>query len=140
MVKLAGEKNFENRVKSWLEKEGIYPAGTPEQDIVEPVYGWFFKTWGGGYQKAGLPDLIINVNGFFLGVELKSDTGRPSDLQKKNVQLINRGNGLGLVLYPKGFEQFKSIVKGVKECNVAIPVLNALKAAHSSTKCDTLTV
>lgn len=137
---MGSEKNFENRVKAWLEKEGIYPAGTPEQDIVRPVCGWFFKTWGGGFQKAGLPDLIINVNGFFLGVELKGDGGRPSALQVKNVQLINRGNGLGLVLYPKGFEQFKFIVRGVKQCNAAIPVLSALKAAHTSTNCDTLTV
>jgi hypothetical protein len=132
---MAGEKNFENRVKSWLEKEGIYPAGTPVQKIVNPVCGWFFKVWGGGFQKAGIPDLIICVNGFFLAVEMKSDTGRPTELQKKNVQLINQGNGLGLILYPKGFEQFKEIVKGVKQCNAAIPALNALKAVHSSTSC-----
>jgi len=132
---MAGEKLFENRVKRWLQSEGIYPAGTPIQNIVAPVCGWYFKVWGGGMQKSGIPDLIVNVNGFFFGVELKSDTGRPSELQKKNVQLINQGNGLGLILYPKGFEQFKEIVKEVKQCNSAIPALNALKAAHSSTSC-----
>lgn len=132
---MASEKLFENKVKRWLESEGVYPAGTPIQNIVAPVCGWYFKVWGGGMQKSGIPDLIVSVNGFFLGVELKSDTGRPSELQKKNVQLINQGNGLGLILYPKGFEQFKEIVKGVKRCNLAIPVLNALKAAHSSTGC-----
>lgn len=90
-------------------------------------------------QKSGLPDLIINVNGIFIGCELKSESGKPSELQKKNVAAINASNGLGLVLYPKGFEQFKSIVKGVKECKYHIPVLNALKAANSSTACDILT-
>lgn len=132
---MAGEKLFENKVKRWLESEGIYPAGTPIQNIVTPVCGWYFKVWGGGMQKSGIPDLIVNVNGFFLGVELKSDMGRPSDLQKKNVQLINQGQGMGLILYPKGFDDFKAIVKGVKQCNLAIPALNALKAAHSSTGC-----
>ena len=26
---MAGEKNFENRLKEWLEAEGIYPLGEP---------------------------------------------------------------------------------------------------------------
>ena len=26
---MAGEKNFENRLKKWLEAEGIYPLGEP---------------------------------------------------------------------------------------------------------------
>ena len=26
---MAGEKNFENRLKKWLESEGIYPLGEP---------------------------------------------------------------------------------------------------------------
>ena len=30
---MAQEKNFENRLKKWLEKQGIYPLGAPEQDI-----------------------------------------------------------------------------------------------------------
>ncbi len=136
---MAAEKNFENRVKNWLEKEGVYPAGTPIQKIIHPVCGWYFKVWGGGFQKAGIPDLIVCVNGVFFGVELKSETGRPTELQKKNVQLINQANGVGLILYPEGFEQFKEIVKGVIGCNAVIPALNALKAAHSSTSCDTLT-
>lgn len=132
---MAAEKLFENQVKRWLKSEGIYAAGTPIQNIDCPVCGWYFKVWGGGFQKSGIPDLIVCVNGYFLGVELKGDTGTPSDLQKKNVQLINQGGGFGIILYPKGFEQFKEIVKGVKQCNAAIPVLNALKAVNSSTKC-----
>jgi hypothetical protein len=132
---MAGEKLFENRVKRWLESEGVFPAGCPVQEMTVPLCGWYFKVWGGGFQKAGIPDLIINVNGFFFGVELKADKGRPSDLQKKNVAMINQGNGVGIILYPAGFEQFKQMVKGVKECNSAIPALNALKNAHSSTSC-----
>jgi len=132
---MAEEKAFENKVKQWLQDEGIYPAGIPKNKIKAPVVGWYFKVWGGGYQKAGIPDLIINVNGFFIGCELKADTGKASELQKKNITLINQGNGIGIILYPKGFEQFKTIVKGVKGCNSHIPGLNALKTANTSTSC-----
>jgi hypothetical protein len=133
---MAGEKLFESRVKRWLQSEGIYPAGCPEHEMTQPICGWYFKVWGGGFQKSGIPDLIIDVNGFFIAAELKSETGSPSDLQKKNISMINRGNGIGVILYPGGFDAFKEIVKGVKACNSAIPALNALKSAHSSTKCN----
>lgn len=137
---MAQEKNFENRVKSWLEVQGIYPAGTPDDKQTAPPCGWFLKMWGGGqYQKSGIPDLLICVNGFFIGCELKATTGTPSELQKKNIRMINSANGIGLVLYPEGFDQFKKIVKGVKQCDTAIQELTALKGACSSTKCAILT-
>ena len=31
----------------------------------------------------------------------------PSELQKRNIRLINESNGKGLILYPKDFENFK---------------------------------
>lgn len=118
---------------------GVYAAGTPEDKMVLDPVGWFFKVWGGGYQKSGIPDLIICVNGIFIGCELKSSTGKPTELQKKNIKMINGGKGIGLILYPEGFEQFKNIVKGVIKCNTHIQELNHLKAAHTSTSCDILT-
>lgn len=121
---MVSEKKFENKVKSWLhqlQKEG------------QPIK--FIKIWGGGYQKAGIPDMICCINGIYFEVELKSSTGQPSDLQKYNLRLTNQANGFGILLYPEGFEQFKNIVKGVINCNTHIQDLIALKAANSSTRC-----
>lgn len=136
---MASEKNFENRVKKWLETEGVYAAGTPNHKKLVTECGWFFKVFGGGYQKSGIPDLIICVNGFFIAAELKGECGTPSDLQKKNISAINNSGSIGVVLYPKGFDQFKNIVKGVKTCKHHIQELNCLKAANSNSKCDMLT-
>ena len=125
---MASEKKFENKVKSWLhqlQKEG------------QPIK--FIKIWGGGYQKAGIPDIIACINGIYFEIELKSSTGQPSDLQKYNLRLTNQANGFGILLYPEGFEQFKNIVKGVINCNTRIQDLIALKAANSSTRCVILT-
>jgi len=125
---MISEKKFETKVKSWLrqsQKEG------------HPIK--FIKVWGGGYQKAGIPDLICCINGIYFEVELKASTGRPTELQKHNIKLTNSANGIGIILYPEGFEQFKIIVKGVTGCNSHIQDLNALKAANSSTKCVILT-
>ena len=81
----------------------------------------------------------IVVNGFNIDAELKASNGRPSDLQKHNVIQINQSGSIAMILYPEGFEEFKSIVKGVKECNGHTAGLKRLKNVHSSSKCVILT-
>ena len=128
---------FETRLKDWLESEGIYPLGHPEDKMTVPPCGYWEKRWGGGrYTKSGLPDMKITVNGISIDVELKASTGTPSELQKRNIKQINRSGCLAFVLYPEGFENFKEIVKGVKSCVCHIVELKPLTDALSSTKCD----
>lgn len=136
---MAAEKQFEKKVERFLQSNGIYQAGTPADKMDAEQIGWFTKIWGGGYQKSGIPDLILCVNGFFLSVELKAPTGRASDLQKMNTARINRSNGIGIILFPDGFDEFKKIVKGVIQCKVHIQELNVLKNALTSTKCVIVT-
>ena len=139
---MAGEKNFENRLKRWLESMGIYPLGEPLDKIRVHPCGYYEKRWGGGrYQKSGLPDMRIVVNGMALEVELKDTHGTPSELQKRNIRQINNAGGMGFVLYPEGFETFKTIVKGVitwpSDCPIAGLIVSTV--ARSNTKCDMLT-
>lgn len=132
---MANEKQFENRVKAWLISQGIYPAGTPKQNMIAPPWGWFFKVWGGGFQKSGIPDLLLCAGGLFIAVELKATGGKADALQKMNIAAINRAGGIGIILQPEGFENFKNIVKGVKECKSATAGLDALTIANTSTSC-----
>lgn len=136
---MAGEKLFENKVKRFLHSVGIYAAGTSIDKMTISVHGWFTKIWGGGYQKAGIPDLICCVNGIFISVELKASKGVSSDLQKRNTRLINQSGGIGIILYPEGFDEFKKLIMEVINCNSHIRALSASKTAHSSTKCNILT-
>lgn len=129
------ETRFKNEVQKWLISQGIYQAGTPSQKMTIPIKGWFVKIWGGGMQKEGIPDILMCVNGIFISLELKSATGRPSELQKKNTAMVNESGGVGVILYPDGFENFKNIVKGVIQCKCHIPVLIASTNAHGNTKC-----
>lgn len=93
------EKTFENQVKKFLKDEGC----------------WTLKTWSNGIQRKGIPDLLVCCNGYFLGVELKNEVGKASELQLWNVQKIRESGGFAYVLYPSGFEEFKQIVKGLKQ-------------------------
>lgn len=100
--KIAGEKSFENKVKQFLTEQGC----------------WFVKTWSNGVQRSGIPDLLICCNGKFLGVELKAKNRKPSELQKWNIAKIKEAGGIGLILYPDGFEAFKNIIYMLKEGEV----------------------
>ena len=137
---MAAEKNFENKVKRWLESVGIYPLGTAIEEKPVKAIGYYEKRWGGGYTKAGLPDMHITVNGVSIDVELKAPNGKPSELQKHNIKQINNSGAIALLLYPDGFREFQEMVKGVmKLCSIPTVVLEYLKNAHSNTKCNTLT-
>lgn len=132
---MAQEKSFENKVKRYLESKGVYPFGTPAQDITVPVVGYYEKRWGGGqFAKSGLPDLHIVIRGKSIESELKAPNGKPSILQLKNLELINLSESIGHILvedsrtverikrhiinnYPKfkdtpivDFDEFKKIV------------------------------
>ena len=136
-VLMAGEKNFETRLKKWLESEGIYPLGEPVDRMSAPPCGYWEKRWGGGrYVKSGLPDMKIVVKGITLEVELKATNGTPSELQKRNLAQINNSGCFGFILYPEGFETFKKIVKGVKQCEFPTAGLISLINAHTDTACD----
>lgn len=136
---MAAEKQFENKIKKYLHSVGVYQAGTPTNKMQSDQVGWFTKIWGGGYQKSGIPDLVLCVNGFFISVEVKSSVGKASELQKMNTSRINRSNGIGIILFPNGFDDFKQLIKGVIACKYHIQELNSLRETHSNTSCVILT-
>lgn len=138
---MAGEKNFETRLKKWLISEGIYPLGEPVDRMEAPPCGYWEKRWGGGrYVKSGLPDMRIVVNGVAFEVELKDTNGTPSELQKRNIRQINDSGGMAMVLYPEGFDTFKAMIKGVKSCPQDVPIAGwrVSTVALSNTSCDML--
>lgn len=93
---MAQEKTFENKVKKFLKDQNCY----------------FVKYWGGGqFTRSGIPDILCCCNGYFVGVEVKANNGKPSDLQMFNVREINKVNGFAFVLYPSAFGRFKKFIE-----------------------------
>ena len=91
---MASEKNFENKIKSFLKENNA----------------WFVKFFANRMTKVGVPDILACVNGYFIGIEVKAQNGRPSELQLWNVSKIKESEGFAVVLYPNQFEDFKALV------------------------------
>lgn len=109
---MAGEKNFENQIKRYLQSVGVYPLGTPRCKMSVSPVGYYEKRHGSVFTKSGLPDMHICINGQSIEVEIKAEKGVLSELQKFMIEQINDAGGCALVVYPRHFEQFKKLVEG----------------------------
>lgn len=93
---MAKEKQFENQIKHFLDTQ-------PKT--------WHFKHWAGAYSKAGIPDIIACVNGYFVAIEVKAENGKASEIQKRTISKIKGAFGHAYILYPKDFEEFKKDIR-----------------------------
>lgn len=91
---MAAEKNFENKIKRYLKDIGA----------------WHVKFFANAYTPKGIPDILGCYKGRFFAIEVKGGGSYGlTDLQRHNLQSINSAGGIGLCVYPTGFEQMKGI-------------------------------
>ena len=98
VFEIAAEKLFENKIKKFLDDNGAY----------------YVKFFANAFTKTGVPDILCCVNGYFGGIEVKAQNGRPSELQLYNIRQIKDAGGFAFVLYPSAFEQFKEFIIDLK--------------------------
>ena len=92
---MAKEKILDNKVMAFIESVG----------------GWRVKYWAGSpYTKSGVPDILACIDGWFYGIEDKDVKGKPTLLQLRTLRKIREANGIGILLYPSDFENFKRFV------------------------------
>ena len=68
-------------------------------ELIRDRGGYAENIWGGGFQSAGIPDILACYRGVFLGIEVKVGKNKPSELQKAKVKLINDAGGLAFVTW-----------------------------------------
>lgn len=95
MIRIAAEKIFENKIKDYLDDHGC----------------WHVKFFANAFTKVGIPDILSVVNGYFVAIEVKAPNGKPSELQKYNVNRINECHGFAVVVCPKQFEDLKYMIQ-----------------------------
>lgn len=89
-----------------------------EKDIVagilrflKTVPGCFaWKTHGGVYGTAGIPDIIACVNGRFFAFEVKTASGKATQLQQATVRKILSAGGTALVV--RSVDEVRDALRG----------------------------
>lgn len=76
------EKRIENSIKQWLETNNH----------------WLIKVQGGvNAPSSGVPDILACINGYFVGIEVKTKTGIVSEIQKYQIDRIIKSGGVAFV-------------------------------------------
>lgn len=96
---MAAEKNFENKIKKYIEEQG----------------GWQVKFFANRMTKNGIPDLLCCVGGYFVAIEVKAQNGRPSELQLYHCRKIREAGGFAFIVYPSGWDRLKTILNQLKQ-------------------------
>ena len=79
----------------------LTPEGKVKRKVVEVLKEhevWYFFPANNGFGKSGIPDIIAIVDGHFVGIEVKSATGKPTELQKICGRQIEEAGGTWLVV------------------------------------------
>jgi hypothetical protein len=79
----------------------LTPEGKIKRKVVEVLKKhdvWYFFPANNGFGKSGIPDIIAIVDGHFVGVEVKSATGKPTELQKICGKQIEKAGGTWMVV------------------------------------------
>ena len=79
----------------------LTPEGKVKRKVVEVLKKhevWYFFPANNGFGKSGIPDIVAIVSGEFIGIEVKSATGKPTELQKICGKEIEEAGGTWMVV------------------------------------------
>lgn len=92
------EGKVKSAVRKVLDAEGVY----------------YFSPAANGFGRAGIPDIICCVRGFFLAIELKAGKGKTTALQDRELDAINDNGGIAFVVNENNINEVKEIVIWLK--------------------------
>lgn len=80
-------------------------AATPEKKVKDAVKKildtrgvWHFSPASNGMGRAGIPDIICCVRGYFLAIECKAGKGKTTALQEREIDAIHEAGGVAIVV------------------------------------------
>jgi len=63
----------------------------------------------------GIPDFLLCSRGRFIGLELKTDTGKVDPLQEYELKQIEKCGGVAIVARPNNWASIKALLKKLDE-------------------------
>ena len=91
------ESRLQTKIKQWLKGKGAYSV----------------TIWGGGLQTRGIPDILVCYKSIFVGLELKTDTGRATPEQIENLHRIKEAGGIAMIC--RSLKEIESVLRLIDE-------------------------
>lgn len=92
------ESKLEEKVERLMQRKGI----------------WQLARYQAQSNQNGLPDRLYLYKGYLLGLELKTEEGKPTELQLKKLEEINNNGGIGLII--RNVETIKKLIEYIDVC------------------------
>ena len=74
-------------------------------------YGvWYAMPMGQQFGRGGIPDFLACVNGWFLAVETKSGSNKPTKLQQLELDGVSKAGGMALVINEENLKDLEALV------------------------------
>lgn len=96
-------------------------ASTPEKKVKTAVVAilkrfgvYYFYPVTGGFGASGVPDIIACYGGYFIGIECKAGTNKPTALQEQNLERIRDCKGIALVINEDNVELVENVLKEIQ--------------------------
>jgi hypothetical protein len=85
-------------------------------EMLKAMRAWYFFPGNNGFGKSGIPDIVICWYGRFIGVEVKSAKGKPTDLQMRTGAQIQEAGGKWLIVRnPEDIEALESMLIAMRD-------------------------
>ena len=75
------------------------------------IYYFFPATHG--YGRSGVPDIICCIRGYFLAIECKAGTNKPTALQLREIERIQQAKGIAFVINEDNIEELHTTIKEI---------------------------
>jgi len=75
-------------------------------------YGaWYTMPHQAGYSARGVPDIIACYHGKFIAIECKYGKNKPTSLQTRQLENIDRAGGIGMVINETNIDDVEKLLK-----------------------------
>ena len=75
------------------------------------IYYFFPATHG--YGRSGVPDIICCIRGYFVAIECKAGTNKPTALQLREIEQIQKAKGVAFVVNENNIDERHTTLKEI---------------------------
>lgn len=84
-------------------------------DVLKAEGAYYFFPATHGYGRSGVPDIVACVNGYFLAIECKAGTNKPTALQVRELQQIRHAGGVAVVANEQNWDMLPALIRKMRD-------------------------